>query len=256
MQLDGAVCIVTGGGTGTGAACATLLASKGCRVVVNYSRSEDEAHATVRACQAAGADALAVQGNVALDADCQALAQAALTRWGRIDALVNNAGITRFAHAARLDALSAQDFHDIYDVNVVGAYQMIRACTPAMKQQGAGAVVNISSIAGTRGVGSSTAYVASKGALNAMTLALARALAPTIRVNAVCPGFIETRWHTQRFDADGYARFKSAYEANVPLATAASAVDVAETVVWLIEAARVITGELIEVDSGLHLGKV
>ncbi len=256
MNLDGAVCIVTGGGTGTGAACAALLASKGCRVVVNFSRSEDEALATVHTCQAAGSDAVAVRGNVAQDADCQVLAQAALARWGRIDALVNNAGITKFAHAAKLDALSARDFHDLYDVNVVGAYQMIRACAPAMKQQGAGAVVNVSSVAGTRGVGSSTAYVASKGALNAMTLALARALAPAIRVNAVCPGFIETRWHTQRFDAEGYAKFKSAYEASVPLATAASAQDVAEAIVWLIEGARVITGELIEVDSGLHLGKL
>jgi len=255
MQLNGAVCIVTGGGTGTGAACATLLASKGCRVVVNYSRSEAEAHATVAACQAAGADAIAVQGNVARDADCRALAEAALAQWGRIDALVNNAGITRFAHPAKLDALSAEDFHDLYDVNVVGAYQMIRACVPAMKQQGQGAVVNVSSIAGTQGVGSSTAYVASKGALNAMTLALARALAPAVRVNAVCPGFIETRWHMQRFDAAGYARFKADYEAGVPLATAASPADVADVVVWLIEGARVVTGELIEVDSGRHLGK-
>jgi len=256
MQLDGAVCIVTGGGTGTGAACATLLASKGCRVLVNYSRSEEDALATVQACQAAGADALAVRGNVAEDADCRALAEAAIARWGRIDALVNNAGITRFAHAAKLDALSSSDFHDLYDVNVVGAYQMIRACAPAMKQQGLGAVVNVSSIAGTQGVGSSTAYVASKGALNAMTLALARALAPTIRVNAVCPGFIETRWHKQRFDADGYAKFKAAYEASVPLATAASPDDVADVIVWLIEGARVVTGELIEVDGGLHLGKL
>jgi len=130
MKLDGAVCIVTGGGTGTGAACAALLASKGCRVLVNYSRSEHEARAVVRDCQGAGVDALAVRGDVAVDADCRALAQAALQRWGRIDALVNNAGITRFAHPARLDALSAQDFHDIYDVNVVGAYQMRQRAAP------------------------------------------------------------------------------------------------------------------------------
>jgi len=256
MRLDGAVCIVTGGGTGTGAACATLLASKGCRVVVNYSRSEDDANATVRACHAAGADAIAVRADVADDAACRGLAQSALDRWGRLDALINSAGITRFAHPAKLDALSAEDFRSIYDVNVVGAYQMIRACVPAMKQQGAGAVVNISSMAGILGLGSSTAYVASKGALNAMTLALARALAPTIRVNAVCPGFIETRWHTQRFDEAGYARFKADYEASVPLASAAQAEDVADAAVWLIEGARVVTGELIQVDSGKHLGKL
>lgn len=124
-----------------------------------------------------------------------------------------------------------------------------------MKQQGAGAIVNISSISGVMGVGSSTAYVASKGALNAMTLALARSLAPQIRVNAVCPGLIETRWHLARFDAEGYAKFKADYEKTVPLAKAATADDVAEVAVWLLEGAGLITGECILVDGGLHLGK-
>ncbi len=256
MKLDGAVCIVTGGGTGTGAACAVQLAAKGCRTVVNYSRSAADAELTVRACADAGAEAIAVRGNVADDADCQALARAALDKWGRIDALVNSAGITKFAHAAKLDALDAEDFQRIYAVNVIGAYQMTRACAAAMKQLGEGAVVNISSMAGIVGLGSSTAYVASKGALNAMTLSLARALAPAIRVNAVCPGLIETRWHRSRFDAEGYAKFKADYERSVPLGRASSAENVAEVAVWLIEGARTITGELIQVDSGMHLGKV
>lgn len=256
MKLEGAVCIITGGGTGTGAACATQLAAKGCRVVVNYSRSEAAALETVRACERAGSDALAMRGDVASDADCRALAEAALTRWGRIDALINSAGVTTFAHPAKLDALSAEDFQRIYAVNVIGAYQMIRACAPAMQRQGAGSVVNISSSSGILGLGSSTAYVASKGAMNAMTLALARALAPAIRVNAVCPGMIETRWHKDRFDTAGFAKFKADYENSVPLATAASADDIAETAVWLIEGARVVTGEFILVDSGKHLGKL
>lgn len=249
------VCIVTGGGTGTGAACALQLARKGWRVVINYSRSEAEALETVGACEREGGEAMVFKANVAEDEQCRAMAAAAVERWGRIDALVNSAGITKFANAAKLDALDADDFQRIYAVNVVGAYQMIRACVPAMQQQGAGAVVNVSSSAGVLGIGSSTAYVASKGAMNAMTLSLARALAPAIRVNAVCPGLIETRWHTARFDEEKYARFKQAYEDSVPLATSASADDVADAVVWLIEGARVITGELLMVDSGMHLGK-
>lgn len=255
MKLQGAVCIVTGSATGAGAACAIQLARKGCRVVVNYTKSEKDAEETLRACQAAGAEAIMVRGDVGKDADCRTLAKAALDKWGRIDALINNAGITKFAAATDLDGLDAEDFQRIYAVNVIGPYQMIRACAAAMKKQGKGAIVNISSISGVMGIGSSTAYVASKGALNAMTLALARSLAPEIRVNAVCPGLIETRWHLDRYGKEEYARFKSDYEKTVPLAKAASPDDVAEVAVWLIEGADLVTGESILVDAGLHLGK-
>ena len=254
MNLKGAVCIATGAGTGTGAACAKQLAGKGARVVVNYSRSEAGARETVKACEAAGGEAVLAKGDVASDADCRALAKAALDKWGRIDAVINNAGITKYAAATDLDALSAEDFQHLYAVNVIGPYQMIRACAPAMKKQGAGAVVNISSISGVMGIGSSTAYVASKGALNAMSLALARALAPTIRVNTVCPGMIETRWHKDRFDAEGYAKFKADYEKTAPLGKAASPDDIADVAVWLLEGAGLVTGECVFVDSGLHLG--
>ena len=139
MKIKGAVCIVTGAGTGAGAACAIQFARKGGRAVVNYSRSEDEARKTVKACEAAGGEAIAVKADVASDADCRALAQAALDKWGRIDALINNAGITKYAAAWDLEALSAEDFQRLYAVNTIGPYQMIRACVPAMKAQGAGA---------------------------------------------------------------------------------------------------------------------
>jgi 3-oxoacyl-[acyl-carrier protein] reductase len=155
--------------------------------VVNYTRSEQDARETLQACQAAGAEAILVKADVSRDADCRALAQSALDKWGRIDGLINNAGITKFAAAKDLDALSAEDFQQIYAVNVIGPYQMIRACVPTMNAQGKGAIVNVSSISGVLGVGSSTAYVASKGALNVMGLALARALAPAIRLNTVLP---------------------------------------------------------------------
>lgn len=255
MKLKDAVCIVTGSATGAGAACAVQLAAKGCHVVVNYTKSENDAKATVAACKAAGTEAILVQGDVGRDADCRALARAALDKWGRIDALINNAGITKFVAASDLDGLDAEDFQRLYAVNVIGPYQMIRACAPAMKKQGKGAIVNISSISGVMGIGSSTAYIASKGALNAMTLALARSLAPEIRVNAVCPGLIETRWHLERYSKEDYAKFKANYEKTVPLAKAASADDVAEVAIWLIEGADLVTGESILVDAGLHLGK-
>ena len=255
MNLKESVCIVTGSATGTGAACAVQLARKGARVVVNYTKSAAEAKNTAEKCKAAGGEAIVVQADVALDADCRKLAQAALDKWDRIDGLVNNAGITKFAAAADLDALTAEDFQRIYAVNVIGPYQMIRACVPAMKRQAAASIVNVSSISGVMGIGSSTAYVASKGALNAMTLALARSLAPGIRVNAVCPGLIETRWHLSRFSEEDYAKFKANYEKTVPLAKAASADDVAEVAVWLLEGAAQVTGETILVDGGLHLGK-
>lgn len=252
MTVQDKVYIVTGAGTGTGAACATALSSLGARVLINYRRSEAEARAVADRC-APGTTRLA-QGDVSQDADCRRIAATALEHWGRIDGLVNSAGVTKFVSHARLDGLEAADWQDIYGVNVVGAYQMIRACAPAMKAQGAGAVVNVSSMSGLNGLGSSIAYAASKGALNTLTLSLARAMAPAIRVNAVCPGMIETRWHRARFDAAGYEKFKSEYEATVPLGKASTPEDVADAVVWLLTGASQVTGELLRLDGGFHLG--
>ncbi len=254
MELKDAVCIVTGSSTGIGAACALALAQKGCHVVVNYSKSEADAHAVAKQCGAAGAQALAVQADIAIDADCRRLADAALRKWGRIDALVNNAGTTKFVpNHADLAALQAEDFQRIYAVNVIGAFQMTRAVVPAMKQQGSGAIVNISSIAGVMGVGSSVAYAASKGALNTMTLSLARALAPEIRVNAICPGFVETRWLQQGF-GDKYAAAKARFEERAPLGKVIVPDDIARAVLWFLEGADKVTGEFLIVDSGSHLG--
>lgn len=249
------VIIVTGSGTGIGAACALDLAKRGCRVVVNYTKSETEARETAKQCEALGAQVIVVQANVAVDADCKKLAQAAIDKWGRIDGLVNNAGITKFVPNHRdLDSLTAEDFHNIYAVNVIGSFQMIRAVTPIMQKQGKGAVVNVASIAGVVGNGSSVAYAASKGALNTMTLSLARALAPEIRVNAVCPGFVETRWLQQGFGEAVYEKSKANYEASVPLKQTISPEACAEAINWLLLGASLTTGEFILVDSGFHLG--
>lgn len=249
------VALITGAGTGVGAATARALAARGHHVLVNYSRSAAEAEQVVAGLRAAGADAVAVQGDVASDADCRALAQAALDRWGRIDALVNNAGVTSFAGATNWDAIDAEVFQRIVGVNALGAFQMIRACAPALRER-RGSIVNVSSTAGKLGVGSSVAYIASKGALNAMTLYFARALAPEVRVNAVCPGLIETRWFVDGLGQEAFEKIKGNYEAGVPLARACTAEDVAEAVTWLADGARTVTGEMVMLDSGMHLGGV
>jgi 3-oxoacyl-[acyl-carrier protein] reductase len=249
------VAIVTGSGTGVGAATAIALAGLGYRVLINYSKSEAEARTTEAACQETGAETLLLRGDVAQDADCRAMAQAALQRWGRVDALVNNAGVTSFAGSGNWDAVDAQTFQRIVGVNALGSFQMIRACAPHLKAQ-RGVIVNVSSVAGALGIGSSVAYIASKGALNSMTLYFARALAPEVRVNAVCPGLITTRWFTAGIGQAGFDKLKASYEATAPLGRASTAEDVAEAVVWLVNGARTVTGELILLDSGIHLGAV
>jgi 3-oxoacyl-[acyl-carrier protein] reductase len=254
MKLQDRVGIVTGSSSGIGAACAIALAKRGCRTVINYSKSRDAAEEVAAQCRSHGADSLVVQANVALDADCKRLAAAAMERWQRIDALVNNAGTTKFAAHHDLQALQADDFHSIYATNVVGAFQMVRAVAPAMRQQGAGSVVNMASIAAVTGNGSSVAYAASKGALNTMTLSLARALGPQIRVNAVCPGFVATKWLQQGLGAERYEQAKTDYQQRVPLQRVVTPEDIASAVVWLIEGAESVTGESIIIDGGSHLG--
>lgn len=255
MTLKDKVSIVTGSATGLGAAVALKLAERGSRVVINYTKSEKEAKETHAAVKAKGVEAILAQGDVGNDEDCRRIAKAAVDTWGRIDVLVNNAGTTQFANHADLDALQADDFLWIYRVNVVGAYQMIRACAPHMKAAGKGSVVNISSIAGVTGIGSSVAYAASKGALNTMTLSLARSLAPTIRVNAVCPGFIGTRWFSDRFGEEQFQKIRKQQEQTTPLARAGTPEDIATSVVFFAgEGSDHITGETLITDAGLHLG--
>lgn len=254
MELKNGVCIVTGSATGIGAACAIQLAQRGCRTVINYTKSEAEARETARVCEQHGAETLLVRANVADDADCRRMVDATLAKWGRVDALVNNAGITKVAfNHADLSALSAADFQHVYGVNVIGAFQMIRAVEPAMRKQGGGAVVNVSSIAAVMGIGTSVAYAASKGALNTMTLSLARALGPQIRINAVCPGFVETRW-LQEAIGPGYESAKARYMSNAPLQKVCTPEDIARAVLWLLEGSDLVTGEFILVDAGAHLG--
>jgi NAD(P)-dependent dehydrogenase (short-subunit alcohol dehydrogenase family) len=253
MKLRGAVVIVTGSATGVGAACARQLAERGARVVVNYSRSRTEAEETADACRALGAEAETIQADVADDGACRAMVAAVVGRWGRLDALVNNAATTVQSDPFDLETLSASDFQTVFGVNVIGAYQMCRAAIPHMRASGGGAIVNVSSNVAFTGGGSSLAYTASKGALNALTKALARTCGPEIRVNAVCPGIIDTRWMRQALGEDAYGAIARRFSETAPLGRVATPEDVAGAIVWLIEGAGFITGELLPVDGGVRL---
>jgi 3-oxoacyl-[acyl-carrier protein] reductase len=241
------VAIITGSSSGIGAACALELAKRGWSVAVNYSKNAAEAQKVVAQCKAA----IAVQADVGEDADCRRLAQAALDKWGRIDALVNNAGTTKFVKHADLDELSAEDFLRIYRLNTVGPFQMTRACAAALKAA-KGAVVNVSSVAGRLGTGSSIAYGASKAALNAMTMSLARVLAPEVRVNAVAPGYVDTPWQHAMLGTEKARAAAERFASFVPLKDYARPADVADAVAWLLEGARMVTGDILYIDGGLH----
>src|ERR1700722_13373599 len=255
MSKDGLCAIVTGSASGLGAATAAILAKAGARIVVNYSSSQKEAEATADLCRSAGAEVVVVQGDVSKDADCRKIVAAAAP-WGRLDALINNAGTTKHVPHDNLDGLSAEDFQRIFGVNTIGPFQMVRAARSLLeagaKASGhASTVVNVSSVAGISGVGSSVAYAASKGALNTMTLSLARALAPLIRVNTVCPGYIDTPWFTKGRGAEAAAKVRDSVIAKVPLKRASTAEEVASLVCFLATPpSSNITGEVMRVDAG------
>ena len=255
-DFDGKVILVTGSSTGLGAAIAIGAAKRGAKaVIVNYANSKKEADETADLCRKAGADVAVVQGDVAEDADCKKIAEAA-AKFGKIDALANNAGITKMApNHGDLNALTKDDFLRVYSVNTVGPFQMIRAARSLMEAAGTASVVMTSSIAAVTGVGSSVAYAASKGALNTMTISLARGLAPKIRVNAICPGFIDTPWFTKGVGAEAAKALRDNVAKQAPLKAASTAEDIADPALFLLsDHSRHITGETLMIDAGMQLG--
>src|SRR5258708_28024191 len=167
MPRDGLYAIVTGSASGLGAATAAMLAKSGARIVVNYSSSQKEAEATADLCRTAGGEVVVVQGDVSRDEDCKKIVAAAAP-WGRLDALINNAGTTKHMPHGNLDGLSAEDFQRLFGVNTIGPFQMVRAARSLLEAgaRAAGrtsAVVNVSSVAGISGGGSSIPYPANHG---------------------------------------------------------------------------------------------
>ncbi len=234
------VVVVTGSSSGIGAACARMFAARGDAVVVN-SRSSVAAGQAV----ADEVGGTYVQADVATEAGAQHLVAATLAAYGRIDVLVNNAGTTVKIPHGDLDAATPEIWLRLYETNVVGPFVTTRAALPALRSSG-GCVVNVSSLAGVRPVGSSIPYAASKAALNHQTRLLAATLGPQVRVNAVAPGMVETPW-----TAD-WADELAAVTAMSPLRRVARPEDVAGVVVALVDAAYT-TGEVVLVDGGLFL---
>lgn len=249
MDLSGKAAIVTGSSSGVGRATALRLARKGCAVVINYSRKREAAERVYEEVKALGVKAAVVQADVAQDADCRKLVQAAEQTFGRLDVLVNNAGTTRFIDFADLEGVKVEDWDNILGVNVRGAFQCARAAKRLLEANGHGAIVNVSSTASLRPLGSSIPYCASKAALNSLTTTLARALAPKIRVNAVAPGFIAGEWLQEGLGA-AYEATKQYWEKRNPLGRVSEPDDIAAAILALIEGGDLVTGQILPVEGG------
>ena len=250
MQVEGKSAIVTGGGTGVGRATALQLARLGCSILVNYSRSDRDAEQTAAEAAALGVKAVACRADVADDAAVRAMTDTALKEFGRLDVLVNNAGTTSFVNHADLEKVSEEDWDRILAVNVKGTFFCTRAAAPALKDSGDGEVVNVSSVAGVAATGSSIPYCASKAAVNNMTIALARVLAPEVRVNAVAPGAIQGRWLKGGW-GEAYDQVMDGIAAQVPLKATCTPEDVADAIVGLITGSDLVTGQVLVCDGGM-----
>jgi len=251
MKLQDRVALVTGAGTGIGRAIAETFAESGAKVAVNYSRSREAAEEVVSGIRAAGGTAITIGADVAQDVEVRAMVDRIEREFGRLDVLVNNAGwSTRIPHD-QMDSLTDEIWDRTFNTNLRGAFYCVRAATPLLRKQEGASIVNIASVAGATGMGSSMAYAASKGAMLTMTKSLARALAPDIRVNAIAPGFVRTRfanWPQAAFDQG---------EAMTPLKHLATVEEIAALALHLAAEAKSVTGETITVDGGLaELGTI
>lgn len=253
MQLKDRVAIVTGSSSGIGAAIAKILAENGTHVVINYNSNEAGARQVEETCRSFGIRTLVKKGDVSEDNDCRELVKATLDKFGRLDILINNAGTTKFCDHANLAGLEKQDFLDLYATNTVGAFQMTRAAEAALKKQPIAHIINMASIAGITGIGSSIAYAASKGALVTMTMSLARVLGPQIRVNAICPGFVQGEWLEKGLGTEIYQAVLDGYKNLSSLGDTATPERVAQVALGILTGMDWTTGETIIIDGGAHL---
>lgn len=240
------VALVTGSATGIGRACAVRFADLGYDVVVNYSRSQADAEETVGLVEERGVQALLLACDVGDDTAVQGMLAAVEQKFGRLDVLVNNAGTTFFVDHKNLEEMTEDKWDRILQVNLKGPFFCIRAAVPLLRKSGGGAIVSVSSVAGISGEGSSIAYAASKGGLNTMTKSLARSLAPEIRVNAVCPGPVDSRWLRAVMSEDELTRRTQSF----PLRRPALPDDIADAVVYLATSTSLTTGQCLVVDGG------
>ena len=243
------VALVTGSATGVGRACALQFARGGYDVVVNYSRSESDAQRTLAEVEDTGASALLVKCDVSQDEQVRQMVGEVAQRFGRLDVLVNNAAVTSFVDHRDLDGLTEAMWDRMLAVNLKGAFFVTRAAADLLRDGDGGSVVNVSSVAGMTGSGSSIAYCATKAGLNTMTKSLARALAPKVRVNAVCPGPIDSRWIREgnpEWDINQMV-------ADYPIPKPSSPDDIADAVRFLALGTSMTTGQILSVDGGQTL---
>ncbi len=241
-DLDGRVALVTGSSSGIGAAVAGILTAHGARVVINSASSV----AAGQAVAAALDGAVYVQADIAQEAQARRLIEETVAQMGRLDILVNNAGTTRVIPHPDLDAVTDEDWNRILGVNVVGTWYVSRAAVPAMRANGGGNIINVTSLAGVRPTGSSIPYAVSKAALNHLTVLMANVLGPDIRVNALAPGLVDTPWTADWTDA------RALVSATAPLRRSGTPEEVAEACLFLATTTYT-TGEVVLVDGGLHL---
>ena len=252
--IDSKVALVTGGATGIGACCARNIAERGYNIVVNYYDYQSEAEQVVGECQSLGVKAIALYGDVSVDEDCRNSVAKAVEAFGRLDALICCAATTQFTQLSDLENQNSVDFLRIYGVNVIGIYQMARASAPYLKRSDNGAIVNISSIASQNGSGSSFGYIASKGAVNSLSMALAKMLAPNVRVNCVLPGFVNTTWFLDYVGQERLAEIKREFAQNSALQDICEPEEIAKAVAFLAIDATKTTGQLLLSDAGSTLG--
>ncbi len=243
MHLTNKVALVTGGGTGIGRATCIELAERGAAVAVNYSRSKEEADETVRLIMNKGGRAMAIQADVVQDQEVREMVNTVARQFGTIDLLVNNASITRHIPLSDLEAATEEVWDELYAVNVKGMFFCARAVAPFMKTNKQGAIVNVGSIAGLSGSGSSLPYAVSKAAVHGLTKSLARALAPDIRVCCVAPGAVATRWWAGREEQ------MERLSTNLLLQRISTPEDIAQTICSTLEQDSM-TGQIITVDCG------
>jgi len=253
-MLDMRVVVITGGATGIGASCVRAMAARGYHVAINYYDQIQKANKLIDECRNMGVEAIAIPGDVSKDKECRKIVSQTIAYFNQIDALICCAGTTQHTQNDDLDSQNAEHFQRIYSVNVIGMYQMARACGIHLKQSSNGSIVNISSIASQNGSGSSLGYIASKGAVNSLTLALAKLYAPQVRVNAVLPGLVNTDWFRQNVGEQRWCQIKEDYMKGAALNAITEPQEVASAVAFLCVDAIKTTGQLLLIDAGATLG--
>lgn len=256
MDFIEKVAVITGSSSGIGAETAKKITALGGKVTINYSKSSESAENVAQVCSKLGETPLIVKADISTNDGCRTLIESTIKEFKEIHILINNAARTKFADHSDLNALSREDFEHILTLNLNSNYELIKNAKPYLAKNNKSSIVNISSVAGLRGLGSSVAYVASKGALNSMTLALSRSLGPEgIRVNAVCPGFVVTDWWKKKLGKEQLKDVIAKYKKANPLGECPSSEDIIGTIIFFAsDLSNHVTGQLLAVDGGLLIG--